>query len=371
MMRQNKQIIKRVYNSKKEAKHNGQWKVAYADFMTAMMAFFLVMWLISMSSSEMRDGLANYFAPEGVSQNVTGTDGVLERGKTLVTEGNLETMSKGTDIYPDYVNYQGDATLELYAPRGTSETPNDDAPAADKTNTLIKANNLFETSSLDAKNQEQNKRSPGNGALANIVDDFEIHQAHQTLQRSIMDLNGDKAAEAIENVVVSITAEGIEIQISDDKEFTMFKSGSDELTDEARQTFSKLSSALQGLPYKIAIVGHTDAYPFVSRRNYTNWHLSSDRANAVSLAMLQAGLSSDRIHSITGRADTALKNQDDPFAAENRRVSIIVLRKEKVEDKSEKETAQDTSIAGAPNVTDADAMEMETDADMGDANNTP
>jgi chemotaxis protein MotB len=246
-------IIKKVKKKSHEGHHGGSWKVAYADFVTAMMAFFLLLWLLSMVAPEKRIALSEYFASFSLMQDQpqqSGTSildkssGVLEMGKTLKKESY----------------------------RVSSEDP---------------------------------------AAPASIV---------RKMRAAI-----NEKMQAMENqVFVDTTKEGVRIQIVDNEGSEIFRLGSDEPSDKARQIIKIVSDTIRDKPNRIVIEGHTDAAPFKNAQR-TNWELSTSRASAARRELENNGIDPGRIAKVVGFADQDLFIKENPKDLRNRRISIILL----------------------------------------------
>ena len=228
--------------------HGGAWKVAYADFVTAMMALFIVLWLLN-TSKPVQEAIAGYFRdPTGTSKKF-GTD------------------RTGAGVGDSFQVTQRD-TPEFH---------------------LTKQN------------------------MADLK---------ESLQKSIHKINDLERLR--KNVEMTITAEGLRIELLESEKGTFFDSGSSTLNQSGREMVSLLAAELGKLPNRISVEGHTDAKPFVGAGSYSNWELSADRANAARRLMQQTGLRADQVSQVRGFADQRLRNRKDPQDASNRRISIIV-----------------------------------------------
>ena len=272
-------IIKKVKKITGGGHHGGAWKVAYADFVTAMMAFFLLLWLLNVTTDEQKSGIADYFQPTIASLSRSGAGGV-GGGLTISKEG-----AKTSDNAPTVV-------VELAPP---SFEPPPEGQATDSQLEEYKAQ------------KEQ--------------DAFE---AAQIKLEAAME-ESPEMQEFQENIQVDMTDEGMRIQIVDQEGGSMFKSGSAEMAASTRKVLSQIAKVIQRLPNSISIAGHTDASPF-DRRGYTNWELSTDRANASRRALVSAGVELERVVKVIGHADMEPLTPEDPFAVQNRRISIVLLR---------------------------------------------
>ena len=268
------------------AHHGGAWKIAYADFVTAMMAFFLLMWLISMTTPEQKQGLADYFAPANVSRSTSGAGGIM--GGTAFDE----TGARMPGTKPQIV-----MTVSTPAQPKSPETAEEKAAAA-QMEKLLK-----EKSARD----ERNFRSAAES----------IRQA----MRENPDL-----AQLSRNVIVDETPEGLRIQIVDQDGRSMFPADMAEPYERTRKLIDEVAKILIKLPNRVSISGHTDSNPVTGKAGYGNWELTADRANATRRIVEQAGLSSDRIYLVIGKADSDPLFPEDPYMAANRRLSIVLLR---------------------------------------------
>jgi chemotaxis protein MotB len=216
--------------------HGGAWKVAYADFVTAMMALFIVLWLMN-SSEQVKKAISAYFHDPSGSGKMTGS----------AAGGTGESVSVAKD---DMAN-------------------------------------------LKDKIEQALKKSP----------EFEHLK---------------------EYVQMSVTGEGLRIEMLESERGMFFESGSPSPSANGRELIERLSAELMKLPNQLLIEGHTDAKPFTGRMDYSNWELSTDRANSARRLMETNGIAAGRIVQVRGFADQSLRNREDPNDASNRRVSVIV-----------------------------------------------
>lgn len=278
-------IIKKVKKGG-HGHHGGAWKVAYADFVTAMMAFFLLLWLLNVTDSVQKQGISDYFAPTVASTSESGSGGILG-GTSMQTEGamksNTGVPSVTSSIAPPEEGKKDDADSD-----GQSEI--------DEAEFLERLAAIEEASFDDAKDQIKQAIS-ADPELAGLAD----------------------------NIIIDMTPEGLRIQIVDQFDESMFKSGSSTITARVKRLIGKIAKAIENLPNSLSISGHTDSSGFAGN-SYTNWELSSDRANASRRALIDSGLDPDRIKRVSGKADKDPMIEDDPTNPGNRRISIILLR---------------------------------------------
>lgn len=275
--------------------HGGAWKVAYADFVTAMMAFFLLLWLLNVSTKEQLDGIADYFTPTSASVATSGAGGVMG-GLNMTTEGSLTS------------NKQMTATTEN-RPSDVDEPTRDDIELNKKSKKEVS-----EDSFEKLKAQEEEKQ---------------FQKAMDEIKQAIQD--DPSLKELAKNLIVDMTPEGLRIQIVDQQGKSMFPLGSAKMYDETKMLITKVSQVVNQLPQKISVRGHTDGVPYGDAASYDNWNLSADRANASRQALVQAGLDPKRIANVSGKADTEHLFPADPTSPQNRRISIILLREFRVD----------------------------------------
>jgi len=238
--------------------HGGAWKVAYADFVTAMMSLFIVLWLLS-SSKPVREAVAGYFKDPSGTANKVGT--------SLSGVGENFVLTK------------------------------DDMPKLKDT--------------LEQKIRQ--------------MQDFDKLKSH---------------------VEITVTSEGLRIELSESAAGTFFDSGKSKLNAAGRELLITLAQELNKLPNKLSIEGHTDSKPYATSGNYSNWELSTDRANAARRLMQANGIGSDQITQVRGFADMRLRKLDDPLDPSNRRISIIVqyIVRDKDDDSSPEKKATEEKM---------------------------
>jgi len=268
-------IIKKV---KKVAggHHGGAWKVAYADFVTAMMAFFLLLWLLSSSSKETLKGLSEYFTP---TQGIKDSQGIgFDGGLSPDTEGT----AKGQMSDP--------AIVSGYTPSGVI-AGEPEKKAKDESD---KEDNLFKQS------------------------ESAIEQA--IAQEASLQQYSD-------NISVTQTPEGLRIDITDNDKYAMFEKSTAALTEHGRTILTRMGELIKKMPNYMSIAGHTDASPAeTGRADYSNWELSADRAQAARRFLTKAGLEGERPKKILGMADKELFTPAEPRGPKNRRISLVMLR---------------------------------------------
>lgn len=243
-------IIKKIIKNKGHGHHGGAWKLAYADFVTAMMAFFLLMWLLGSTNEETRRGISEYFQDPYEA--------------SLIDKGLIPTLD---EIAPTEIDRQAEKNDQLQL---------------------------------------------------------------EMLKEKIQDMidENSKLSEVKDQIKLETTPEGLRVQIIDNQNMPMFKLASSETEPQIRLILRALAPVINKLPNKITINGHTDARPFpANRKGYSNWELSSDRANAARYELNQGGLAEEKVLRVTGLSDSIPYNPANPDDPMNRRISIIVMNK--------------------------------------------
>ncbi|WP_181707298.1 flagellar motor protein MotB [Chthonobacter rhizosphaerae] len=278
-------IIKKVKKAA-HAHHGGAWKIAYADFVTAMMAFFLLMWLISMTTPEQKVGLAEYFAPEAVSLTTSGAGGVLN-GNAIAQSGNQSSGSR-----PDMV--RRDPAAPRDAANGTAGR---------------------EDGGQDSAGDSQVNRP--------AADKQAYHSAAVSIRQALQAM--PEVTPYLSNLMIEATDEGLDILIVDQHGRRMFAEGSKVPMDPTRVMVAAIAPILQKLNAQVTISGHTAAGGRYADRGYGPWELSADRANVVRALLNESGLSNDHIDSVVGLASTEPYFINDPYMSSNERVRVSVV----------------------------------------------
>lgn len=257
-------IIKRKKVYQADGHHGGAWKVAYADFVTAMMAFFLLMWLLNATTEEQRKGLADYFNPTIPISRISGggSDGL--NGSSIFTEDTLAKMGTGA------------------------------------------------SQSQSVTNNADGKKKAEEEAIANSL---------QELKQGL----GEDQGQLSEHLSIKLSPEGIILELIDSEDVPLFPVGLSEPTPLLTTLLDVISDSFNSFDNDIKIVGHTDSRRYRDGAMYDNWNLSADRANTARRILFENGVGTDRIREVSGKADTEPLVEDDPFAAQNRRISIVIM----------------------------------------------
>jgi chemotaxis protein MotB len=286
--------------------HGGAWKVAYADFVTAMMSFFLLLWLLNVTTSDQKKGLADYFAPAGISASKGGAGGVMG-GQTITAEG-----AQISDSSPPTVD---DRTIPTVG-QG-QEGDEDTRGKSDKVGNGGKDQTALPTETPPPTEEQ---------ALAEAMKNEEQHfkEAETMLKRAIE--SAPELQDLAQQIVIDRTPEGLRIQIVDRDKFSMFPSGGSTPFERGRDLLRLVGKVLARLPNKISVTGHTDSAPFSAGSRRDNWSLSSERATASLDSIVYGGVGPDRIARVVGMADRDPLVPENPKDARNRRISIVLLR---------------------------------------------
>jgi len=258
-------VIKRIKKAA-HAHHGGAWKVAFADFATAMMAFFLLLWLLSTASPEQKQAISGFFDAEseiGVGQGSGFSDSMIDLGGAENT------------------------------PKGEGEDWNE--------------------SSGSQSSQEIQEEAR------------QMEELLEVLKEAIEEKEELKAYK--DQLKLSVTPEGLRIQIVDKENRPMFESGKAVMREHATKILREIAPIISNVGNRISITGHTDAARFVGHAGYSNWELSADRANAARRALINAGMPEGKVGRVVGLADSSLYNPDNPKDPINRRISIVVMNK--------------------------------------------
>ena len=266
-------IVKKVYEVSHGGHHGGAWKVAYADFATAMMAFFLLMWLLGATTEKQRKALADYFSPTIVQkkEESAGSDGIFG-GASLIDP----------DKYPHKAAQTG--TRALTIPKSAKGGP-----------------------------KESNSKADDEARFASMK---------QLLQYR---LNSSPAMRRYARSVRFVeTVDGLRIDLVDDADFAMFLVGTDHMTAEATNLMGVIAQVINEVPNAVVVRGHTDASPYTRSQTLSNWTLSTARAEATRRALVLQGVDTRRFARIEGVADREPYNPVDRFDPRNRRMSVTL-----------------------------------------------
>jgi chemotaxis protein MotB len=318
--------------------HGGAWKVAYADFVTAMMAFFMVMWLLNTAESRVKKAVASYFRKPGIFEH--GSPFPIDKGAGLGILDDSYQPPRHDELFgkwqlrrrlPTLREEIEQELLEKRRMKGLSdEKPKeltdhtaplvDEIPKESGKSVVGATHTKVDSTNMDHKklylpekiNSPASSSEIAGAAIKGIADNIKEQLLKAAELRSLL---GD--------IEVKVDKNGLEIEIMDTNERSMFSSGSARLEVGVQGAFKKLVGILQPFTANLQVIGHTDAKPYSKGAlSYTNWELSADRANAARRELISAGLNESKIAGVVGKGAIELKEKKEPFAAANRRITL-------------------------------------------------
>jgi len=268
-------IIKKIKKGGHGGHHGGAWKVAYADFVTAMMAFFLLLWLLQATAQSQKEGIAEYFTP---TIGVRDSAGIGFKGGTTSYDEGRKVAEK--------------------SPPGIIIGRMPQGPTA----------------------QRQERQAP----VESTQDAYLFEKGEKSIKQAIEE--DPNFHDFKDNVIVEQSPEGLKVEIIDDDKLPMFEPGGTQLTQAGEKILLLMSQVIKAMPNRISITGHTEATNYAEAGTYSNWELTADRANAARRFLMTTNLEPARVAKITGRADQELLDPKSPTSPRNRRVTIVLLR---------------------------------------------
>ena len=295
-------IIKKIIDDGHGGAHGGAWKIALADMMTAMMAFFLLMWLLGASNDDQRKSIADYFKPASQSLipfgQLAGSNGMFG-GRSIIDPDGFPFAAKQT------------ALLERLTPRSEGGPNPSTDPGQENENPY---------SDPDKLTQEQKKE------IAAAKEKADFDKLEKEIEQKLSE--NKKLSDMKDQVSITRDKQGLRIEIIDKADFAMFPSGGIGMQGKAANLMKEIAASLSQMPNKIAIRGHTDSVPFQNKEGNemrNNWSLSAERAEVTRQMLEKSGISESRFARIEGVADTDPFNPKDRRDPRNRRMSITVL----------------------------------------------
>ncbi|MGQ3892733.1 flagellar motor protein MotB [Legionella sp. CNM-4043-24] len=296
-------VIKKIKKGKKEH-HGGSWKIAYADFVTAMMAFFMLLWLLSLLNKYQLQGVSAYFQ-KPLSDIFVGSKNaehykappkkqIIQKNKAM----NADAMIKATP----------------------KDLLNEDTKDAEK-NKMDQQDKTKDNGKKDNKQDSQEKHSKSQRHEL-----MEMQRIKKNLEIALK--NNASLNQFKDNLSFEVVDDGIKVSLHDSKNNPMFSLGQANFHNYAKHIIVWLSGEFNHVPKKIIITGHTDAWQYNDKANYTNWELSTDRANAVRRLLIADGMDPAKIIRVEGAADVSLQDVQNGDSPINRRVEIIILTDE-------------------------------------------
>jgi chemotaxis protein MotB len=312
-------IIVRKRKKRSHEHHGGAWKVAYADFVTAMMAFFLVMWLVSAVTKEQRAAMFDYFKNPSMEPGKSSkpSPGQMGPGGASTSPINLHGGMDAPRPIPIKTQNLAGAATPTVSVRGKSPEGAARAPVVEQ--------------------------QPTTEQIATAQREAEHKQLESLMAELRAAVNKSQALEPFKDqLLLDITPEGVRIQIVDAKNRPMFDVGSARLRDYTVAILRELAPYLDSVPNRISLTGHTDIRPYPSTNGYTNWELSADRANAARRTLTGGGLPDAKIARVVGLSSSVLFDKQDPQNPINRRISIVVMTKQAEEAALKTDVASET-----------------------------
>ena len=281
--------------------HGGAWKVAFADFVTAMMAFFMLMWLLGSTTPEQKAAISDYFnnpsaipGPGGASTSIIKHGGEMD----IPTGEGPNPLQHNVAVPEEQQQVEGDMS--------TGKAPEGEQDAGKAT-----------IDEIDEKDAEQIAKEKEKERMMELLDAL----------KKVIDAS-ENLARFKDQLLIDMTNEGLRIQIIDKENRAMFAKGSNQLESYAGEILREIATVIKEVPNKVSISGHTDRTPYISRGgNYSNWELSADRANSARREVIAGGMPEEKIGRVVGLADSVLFDKTDAFNPVNRRISIIVMNK--------------------------------------------
>lgn len=292
-------VIKKVIDDGHGGAHGGAWKIALADMMTAMMAFFLLMWLLGATNEDKKRSVADYFRPASHSDiqfgELAGSNGLFG-GQSIIDTDGFPFTAKQTSI------------LERLTPKSQAGPNTDNGSSKDENN-------------REGPAEDTPNNSPPTKAQKQDQENFD--KIEKEVKQKLAD---NKQLEKLKDQVnVVRDKDGLRIEIIDKADFSMFTLGTADITPRAAGLLKEIANSVSGLPNKLAVRGHTDSLGFAPDSARNNWTLSTERADSTRQYLQSAGVASNRFARIEGVADTYPFIPGNPADPRNRRVSITVL----------------------------------------------
>lgn len=275
-------VVKKVF--KAGGHHGGAWKIAFADFATAMMAFFMLLWILGSTTKEQKAAISQYF------NNPSAFEGM--------STAPSQSTGEGTGSSPSIISFDGAIDMAPEAPQ---------------------------TAVLDQERIEE---------LAQEQDQARLESLQKSLEEALE--KSQALAPFKDQLLIDIMPEGLRIQIVDKENRSMFDLGSAQLKSYTNEILKELGAIINQVPNRISLTGHTDARP-LARAGFSNWELSTERANAARRALIAGGMREDKVGRVVGLSSTVPFDKTDPDNPINRRISIIVMNK-KADEAAHEET---------------------------------
>lgn len=331
-------IIKKVKKGGHGGHHGGAWKVAYADFVTAMMAFFLLLWLLNATTEEQKMGISNYFDPTAISRATRSGSGGVLGGTSITVPGALKSQGSPPMI----------------------TTPQTARPQAERTERTDPDSDDPENIESRLGSREDEEGTINEAEIERLLrerEDREFQQIAEQIEQAIE--ASAELSELEDSIKVDQTSQGLRIQLLDQERYALFESGSAGMSEKTQELIRAVANIIKDMPQKIEVSGHTDAVPFAPGSPNDNFSLSSARADASKRVLLGSGVGADRIWKVVGRADREPLIPENPFDPANRRISVTLLSISTEDENAlsiaqEEKARQDALEDGSPDATPAE-----------------
>lgn len=292
-------IYKRRKGGHHDDDHGGAWKIAFADFMTAMMALFLLLWLVSITTQEQREGIAMFFNPLAFDETKSASNGMFSGQEVDIDGVDQSKFENGEMEMPSSATIYNEHEVTVPGEVPTVESLVDEAMQAE----LV---------------QQEAER-----AALEAIQDAEFSEMAGRIREKMSETD---LGALTENLLLQITEDGLRIQLTDMEKSAMFPVGSTDMAPVARSILEIVGETIRDVPNGIAITGHTDGRAYRSSAGFDNWDLSSGRANSARRILLSSGVDVDRLKRVEGLADREHLVEDDDNDPRNRRISVLLLR---------------------------------------------
>jgi chemotaxis protein MotB len=318
-------IVVKRHKRRSHAHHGGAWKVAYADFVTAMMAFFLVMWLVTAVSKDQRAAIFDYFKNPSMEPGKSARPAPGQMGPGGASTSPIDLHGGLDSMRSQITPIKEIGATEAAKPQST-QAPQQAAGA--QTPASEEERRKIEQLTLQAQQEAEHRK---------------LESLMQELRQAV---DKSQALEPFKDqLLLDITSEGVRIQIVDAQNRPMFDVGSARLREYTAAILEELAKYLATVSNRISISGHTDIRPYPGAGGYSNWELSADRANAARRALILGGLPDEKIARVVGLASSVLFDKVHPDNPINRRISIVVMTRQAEEDALKSDTAAEVPPA--------------------------
>jgi chemotaxis protein MotB len=320
-------VIKKKKGGHGHGHHGGAWKVAYADFVTAMMAFFLLMWLLNATTESQRKGLADYFDPRIPISKVSGGGTDMFKGSSMFAKDQMARNGTGGAGHKEAGDDKSMQKRNEDSQRDAQHEVAHQIDPARQPGTLRDSEDQGDDRHFDAGSGPESKTESGQSAQAAAEDQTLAQADSEAIGEAIMQrVQGSAEFQGLDrHLIFKVTEEGLRIEVVDRDSEPMFPTGAADATPRMQALVKVIAEVVRDTNNKVALTGHSDSSRFASG-TYSNWELSSDRAHSARRLLERFGVGRSRIDRVEGKADTAHLIPEAPDDPRNRRIGIIILR---------------------------------------------